>query len=124
MFTAFGAVALLLAVVGLYGVEAYMVARRTREIGIRTALGATPHETVGMIMREGLALTLVGAAAGMVMALALGRLVCSMLYDISRTDPIALTCAPAVLILVSMLACYIPARGAARVDPVVALRCE
>ncbi|HYK91989.1 MAG TPA: ABC transporter permease [Acidobacteriota bacterium] len=124
MFSAFGAVALLLAVVGLYGVKAYMVARRTREIGIRMALGATAGQTLGMILREGVALTMAGVLLGFVLALGIGRLLSSMLYEVSGTDPFILSAAPAILFVVSMLACYIPARRAAHVDPMVALHYE
>jgi predicted permease len=124
MFSIFGAVALLLAVVGLYGVKAYMVARRTREIGIRMALGATASETLRMILREGMVLTLAGVFVGLVLALGVGRLLSSMLYEVSGTDPVIFASAPLILSVVSMLACYFPARKAARVDPMVALRYE
>lgn len=124
MFSVFGAVAMLLAVVGLYGVKAYMVARRTREIGIRMALGATASETLRMILHEGIMLTLAGVLVGLVLAFGIGRLLGSMLYEVSGTDPVISTSAPAILFAVSMLACYFPARRAARVDPMVALRYE
>ncbi len=124
MFSAFGAVALLLAVIGLYGVKAYMVARRTREIGIRMALGATTGETMRMILKEGLILTMAGVFVGLALALGIGRLLSSMLYEVSGADPVVFAAAPLILSAVSMLACYIPARRASRVDPMVALRYE
>jgi predicted permease len=124
MFSAFGAVALLLAVVGLYGVKAYMVARRTREIGIRMALGATAGATLRMIICEGVILTSTGILIGLLIALGVGRLLGSMLYEVSGSDPLVLTATPSILFAVSILACYLPARRAARVDPMVALRYE
>jgi predicted permease len=124
MFSIFGVVALLLAVVGLYGVKAYMVARRTRKIGIRMALGATARGTLRMILREGIVLTLAGVLVGLAIALGVGRLLSSMLYEVSGTDPLIFITAPMILSAVSILACYFPARKAARVDPMVALRYE
>ena len=124
LFGIFGAVALLLAMIGLYGVRAYAVARRTREIGIRMALGAKPGETLGMILREGLKVTAIGVAVGLVLSLGIGRVLASLLYQVRGLDPAVLAGAPAALILVSLLACYVPARRAAHVDPMVALRHE
>lgn len=120
----FGGLALVLALVGVYGVVAYGVARRTREIGIRTALGAKPSEVLRMILREGLTMTLAGAALGFVLAFGLGRLFSSVLFEVSPMDPVVFTLAPALLVAAAQLACYFPARRAARVDPIVALRCE
>ena len=124
MFTIFGGVALLLAMVGLYGVRAYTVARRTREIGIRMALGASAGAVQQTVLREGLAVTAIGAGAGLVLALGLGKILASMLYHVSGADPLVFLAAPAVLVAVSLLACYFPARRASQVDPMVALRMD
>ena len=124
MFGIFGGIALVLAAVGVYGVKAYAVARRTREIGIRMALGAEPGSVQRMILREGLVMTLTGAALGLLLAFGLGRLCAGMLYDVSPMDPLAFTLAPAVLFVTAMLACYLPARKATRVSPLTALRSE
>jgi ABC-type antimicrobial peptide transport system permease subunit len=124
MVSLFGALALLLAIVGVYGVVAYSVARRTREIGIRTALGARPATVLRMILREGLTMTLGGAALGFLLALGIGRALSGMLYQVSPMDPIAFALAPTVLVATALLACWLPARRAARVDPIVALRNE
>jgi predicted permease len=124
MFVIFGGVALLLAMVGLYGVRAYTVARRTREIGIRMALGANAGDTLGMILREGLLVTSIGAGVGLLLSVALGRVLASFLYKVSGADPVVFVAAPILLAVISLLACYLPARRAARVDPMVALRYE
>jgi predicted permease len=124
MFTIFGGVALLLAMVGLYGVRAYTVARRTREIGIRMALGANAGDTLRMILREGLLVTSIGAGVGLLLSAALGRVLASSLYRVSAAGPVVFTAAPILLAAISLLACYLPARKAARVDPMVALRYE
>jgi predicted permease len=124
LFSTFGGLALVLAVVGLYGVKAYSVARRTREIGIRMALGAEPGAVQRMILREGLVMTLTGAALGLLLAFGLGLLCASMLYEVSPMDPLAFTLAPAVLFVTAMVACWLPARKATRVNPLTALRSE
>jgi ABC-type antimicrobial peptide transport system permease subunit len=124
MFTLFGSVALVLAMVGLYGVRAYTVARRTREIGIRMALGANAMDTLRMILREGLLVTSIGAGVGLLLSAALGKVLAGFLYKVNGADPVVFTAAPILLALISLLACYIPARKAARVDPMVALRYE
>jgi len=124
MFTIFGMVALLLASIGLYGVRAYSVARRTREIGIRMAIGASAGDALGMVLREGLALTAIGLGAGLALSLALGKVLAGLLYQVSGVDPFVFTAAPLLLAAVSLLACYFPARRASRVDPMVALRYE
>jgi predicted permease len=124
LFSIFGGLALLLAVVGLYGVKAYSVSRRTREIGIRMALGAEPGTVQRMILREGLVMTLTGGALGLLLAFGLGRLCAGMLYEVSPVDPVAFTLAPAALFVTAMVACYIPARKATRVSPLKALRSE
>jgi predicted permease len=124
MLAIFGVVALLLAVIGLYGVKAYTVARRTREIGIRMALGASSGDALNMILREGMMVTLVGVGVGFVLALILGKLLSGFLYQVHAVEPLVLLSAPLVLTVVSLLACYFPARRAARVDPITALRYE
>jgi putative ABC transport system permease protein len=122
--TLFGAIAMLLAAIGLYGVMAYTVSRRTREIGIRLALGAQPHQVLRMILAEGLSLTALGVAAGILSALALGRLATSFLYGISGTDQLTYAAVAALIFAVTALACYVPARRAMRIDPLTALRLE
>jgi ABC-type antimicrobial peptide transport system permease subunit len=124
MFTAFGALALFLAVVGVYGVKAYTVAQRTREIRIRKALGATSGGTLWLIVREGLILTTVGLALGVLLAAGVARLLSSLLYEVSALDPLAFVVAPSILAAASLLASYLPARRAATVDPLMALRHE
>jgi putative ABC transport system permease protein len=124
MVSLFGGLALVLALVGVHGVTAYSVVRRTREIGIRTALGAEPGTVQRMILGEGLAMTLGGVALGFLLALGIGRAFSGMLYQVSPLDPVAFTLAAALLVATALLACWLPARCAARVDPIVALRNE
>ena len=124
MFSIFGGIALLMAMVGLYGVRAYTVARRTREIGIRMALGANAGDTLRMILREGLLVTSIGAGVGLLLSAGVGKVLASFLYKVSGADPVVFIVAPLVLAVISLLACYIPARRAASVDPMVALRYE
>jgi len=120
----FGGLALVLAVIGVYGVMAYSVARRTREIGIRTALGARRGALLRMILREGALMTLGGVALGFLLALGIGRAFSGLLYQVSPVDALAFTLAPTVLVATVLLACWLPARRAAKVDPIVALRNE
>jgi predicted permease len=120
----FGAVALLLAMIGLYALNAYTVARRTREIGIRMALGADRSATLRMILGESLKVTAIGIGAGLVLAVALGRVLAGFLYEIPKLDSLVLGAAPALLTLVALFACFVPARRAAGVDPMIALRYE
>jgi len=124
LFSAFGALALGLAVVGIYGVVAYSVARRTREIGIRMALGARPGAVQRMVLREGAVMLGTGLLLGLLLALGIGKIVGSFLYEVGTLDPAAFITAPGVLALVAFLACWIPARRATRVDPMIALRTE
>jgi predicted permease len=124
MFSIFGAVALVLAMVGLYGLRAYTVARRTREIGIRLALGAKPGDAQRMILREGLMITTLGVVAGLALSLLVGKVLGSVLYKVSGVDPLVFVTATVVMGGVSLLACYLPALRASRVDPMVALRYE
>jgi ABC-type antimicrobial peptide transport system permease subunit len=120
----FGMIALLLAVIGLYGVRVYIVARRTHEIGIRMALGASSADTRRLILREGLMVTAIGLACGLMLALAIGRVLAGFLYDVRAVDAPVLSSAMLLLTTVSVVASYLPARKAARVDPMVALRYE
>lgn len=120
----FGSLALLLAGIGLYGVMSYAVSRRTREIGIRMALGAQTGNVLRLVLREGLTLVGGGVSAGLLAAFALTRLVVSFLYGVSALDWMTFVAIPIVLGLVALLASYLPARRAAKVDPIIALRCE
>jgi ABC-type antimicrobial peptide transport system permease subunit len=120
----FGALALLLAAVGLYGVMAHAVARRVREIGIRMALGARAAEVLWLILRETLLMVGIGALIGIPAALALTRLLETFLYGLTPQDPLSIAASTIILIAITALAGYIPARRATRVDPMIALRYE
>jgi putative ABC transport system permease protein len=116
--------ALLLTIVGIYGVISYSVSERTQELGIRIALGAERADILRLVLRQGLALALGGIAIGLAASLALTRLLGSMLYRVSATDPMTFVGGSALFALVALAASYIPARRATRVDPMVALRYE
>ena len=122
--TAFGVLATLLAVIGLYGVMAYTVARRTREIGVRMALGAVQSDVIWLVMREVLVLVGSGLALGLVAAWGLQRVVGTVLFGVTATDPLTIAGAVVALAAVSAIAGYVPARRATRVNPVLALRYE
>ena len=124
LLSLFAAIALLLTAIGLYGVMSYSVSQRTHELGIRRALGATGSDVLGLILARGVSLTLAGVGIGLVAALALAQFISSLLYRISPRDPASFLLAACVLIFVALAACYIPARRAMRVDPMVALRYE
>jgi len=120
----FGATALLLAVIGIYGVISFQVAQRKREIGVRIALGATGESVVRLVVRQGLLLAALGVALGLAGALAATHLMRSLLYGVTTTDPVTFLAVPLLLLAAAMLACFLPARRAARVDPMTALRAE
>jgi putative ABC transport system permease protein len=124
LFGVFAAVALALTSVGIYGVMAYSVSERTREIGIRVALGARRRDVLKLVVAQGMKLALIGAVIGLGAALALTRLMQSLLFEVSPTDPGTFAGLAALLSIVATLACYIPARRATKVDPMIALRCE
>jgi len=122
VFLAFGLLGLTLASVGLYGVIAYLATQRTREIGIRVALGAQRADIVRMVVGQGLRLALAGVCVGIAAALVATRAIAAVLYGVSATDSLTFVAVPLTLLGVAAVACYIPARRAARVDPMAALR--
>jgi predicted lysophospholipase L1 biosynthesis ABC-type transport system permease subunit len=124
LVTGFGALALGLAAVGLYGVVAYVVRQREREIGVRVALGASPGRVLALTLRQGMTPVGVGLAVGLVAALAVTRVLRALLFEVSATDPLTFFAVALLLGVVAFLASYLPARRAARVDPAIALRAE
>jgi predicted permease len=124
LLTIFAALALLLSTIGTYGVLSYMVTERRREIGIRVALGATRQSVMRMVLGQGLGLTFAGVAIGLVLAIAAGRLLASLLFGVTAIDPVTITAVVALIGTVALIACFVPATSATRVDPMVALRVE
>jgi ABC-type antimicrobial peptide transport system permease subunit len=124
LLAAFAAIAVTLAAIGVYGVLAYLVSQRTQEIGLRLAIGAAPGDVVRLILREGVMLASIGLAAGVAGALAAGRALTTMLFGVTATDPITFGVVSLALAAAAAVASYLPARRAARVDPMQALRAE
>ena len=124
LFAVFSTLAISLAIVGLYGVMSYSVSRRTHEIGVRLALGASKRHLLTLVLGQGLKLTAIGIAVGTAGALGLTRLISNMLFGVTPTDPVTFTLVGLLLTGVSLAACYLPARRATRVDPIRALKYE
>jgi ABC-type antimicrobial peptide transport system permease subunit len=124
MFAVFGGLAVILAIVGVYGVLSYGVSQRTQEFGVRMALGAEPRDVRGMMLRQGLMLAAWGIALGVLGAFGITRVIGSLLYNVAPTDPLSFSAVSVLMLVVSAIAAYLPARRATQVDPVVALRTE
>jgi putative ABC transport system permease protein len=124
LLSLFAGLALTLAIIGIYGVMSYAVAQRTQEIGVRMALGAQYHDVLKLIMGNGVILTLIGIGLGLACALALTRVMASLLFEVKPTDATTFAVVSISLAIIAIVACYIPARRATKVDPLVALRYE
>ena len=124
LYGTFATVALVLAAVGIYGVMAFSVAQRTHEIGLRMALGANRGEVVGLVLKEGIFLAVVGSAIGLIGACFVGRAMQSVLFGVGTVDVVAFAVVSVTLLFSAMVACYVPAQRASKVDPMVALRYE
>ena len=124
VLTVFGGISLFLSLSGLYALMAYSVQQRTAEIGIRMALGAQSRSIVGLVLRQGMALWLGGIALGLLCALGVTRWIRSLLFEVQPTDPLTFVAVPVLFCAVAAIACYVPARRATRVDPVISLRYE
>jgi putative ABC transport system permease protein len=122
LLTAFASLALALALVGIYGIMSWSVSQRTLEIGIRVALGATSRDLLSAVIRRGMTLSMIGVAAGLAGAFALRHFLASLVFEVSPSDPLVYSAVAALMLVVALLACYIPARRASRLDPVIALK--
>jgi putative ABC transport system permease protein len=124
LLASFAAMALIIAAIGVFGAISYSAAQRTREIGVRMALGAQGRDVLRLLISQGARLALVGLAIGVIVALGLARLMVGLIYGVTTSDPLTFVGVAALLVVVALIACYVPARRAMRVDPMVALRSE